>query len=118
MRTVFSTAGVHPRLRFDYWHEVACKWIVPHYSKPQCRGTFHAELQSDKIGNIDMVAFANSAMTVSSSAFISPATSKLGAPLAGPFTPRFRTRRPTWTIWLLRKRSSRRNFSPTPDSRG
>jgi AraC family transcriptional regulator, positive regulator of tynA and feaB len=64
MRTVFSTAGVHPRLRFDYWHEVACKWIVPHYSKPQCRGTFHAELQSDKIGNIDMVAFANSAMTV------------------------------------------------------
>jgi hypothetical protein len=30
MKELFSTTEVHARDRFDYWHSVASKTIVPH----------------------------------------------------------------------------------------
>jgi AraC family transcriptional regulator, positive regulator of tynA and feaB len=64
METVFSTDRVHQRDRFDYWHEVACRDVVEHDSKPGCRGTFRAELRTASIGGLDLVCFHNSRMTV------------------------------------------------------
>jgi len=34
MEKLFSTKDVHPRDRFAYWHDVACKHIVEHNSRP------------------------------------------------------------------------------------
>ncbi len=64
METVFSTDHVHQRDRFDYWHEVACRDVVEHDSKPDCRGVFRAELRAGSIGSLGLVGFQNSGMTV------------------------------------------------------
>ncbi len=64
MRILFSTADVHPRDRFDYWHDVACRNIVNHDSEPDCRQNFRAELQSGVLANIDLILFENSPMTI------------------------------------------------------
>ncbi|MGZ4988143.1 MAG: AraC-like ligand-binding domain-containing protein [Limisphaerales bacterium] len=65
MNTVFSTVDVHPRDRFDYWHSVACKTIVPHDSEPSDRLSFSAKLSEARIGDIDLISFENSPMRVS-----------------------------------------------------
>ena len=64
MDKLFSTAGLHPRDRFDYWHSVACKNVAGHSSKPACRQTFNAELESGDLGDIRLVMFKNSPMEV------------------------------------------------------
>lgn len=43
MKTIVSTAGVHRRDAFDYWHEMLCKRVVPHDCAPQDRWAFSAE---------------------------------------------------------------------------
>lgn len=55
MKTIFSTDEVHPRDRFDYWHSVACRAIVAHDSTPICRQTFHAQLRSGALAEIELV---------------------------------------------------------------
>jgi len=64
VNTIFSTADVHPRDRFEYWHSVACKTIVPHDSEPSDRLSFCAKLSKARIGDIDLVSFENSPMRV------------------------------------------------------
>ncbi|MDB5580956.1 MAG: AraC family transcriptional regulator [Bradyrhizobium sp.] len=64
MDKVFTTADLHPRDRFDYWHSVACKNVAGHSSKPACRQTFNAELESGDLGDIRLVMFKNSPMEV------------------------------------------------------
>lgn len=68
METLFSTESIHPRERFDAWHEVACRSIAPHHAVPACRLGFHAQLRSARVGNTGFVLFDNSAMTVTHSA--------------------------------------------------
>lgn len=65
VETLFSTAAVHPRDRFDYWHEIACKTIVDHDSKPERREIFRAELQAGTLAKLGLVLFENSPMSVS-----------------------------------------------------
>ena len=64
MKTIFSTTEVHPRDRFDYWHDVAIKTLVDHDSKPECHRTFRAELQSGVLADIGLVLFENSPMAI------------------------------------------------------
>lgn len=64
MDTIFSTDEVHPRDRFDYWHDVACKTIVEHDSRPEHRTRFAARIRAASVGNSDVVLFSNSPMTV------------------------------------------------------
>jgi AraC family transcriptional activator of tynA and feaB len=64
MRTIFSTTDVHPRDRFDYWHEVASRNLVGHESEPECQQSFQAELQVGAFAGLDLVMFGNSPMTV------------------------------------------------------
>jgi AraC-like DNA-binding protein len=64
MKTIFSTAAVHPRNRFDYWHSVACNNVVNHDSKPECRQNFEAELRSGALADITFFLFENSPMAI------------------------------------------------------
>jgi AraC family transcriptional activator of tynA and feaB len=62
MQTLLSTADVHPRDRFAYWHEVACRNMVNHDSRPESRLTFHASIQTGALADIRLIIFENSAM--------------------------------------------------------
>jgi AraC family transcriptional activator of tynA and feaB len=64
MQTIFSTAEVHPRDRFDYWHEVACKTLVSHGSKPECAAGFFASLESGTLADLGLVTFEIAALAV------------------------------------------------------
>src|SRR5579883_1169017 len=64
MQTLFSTTNVHPRDAFDYWHEIACKTIVPHDAVPESRFTFRAELKSRLLSDIPLVFFEIEPMTI------------------------------------------------------
>jgi AraC family transcriptional activator of tynA and feaB len=67
VQTLFSTNNVHPRDRFDCWHSIACKTVVNHDSRPECRATFEAELQWGTLGGLELVLFENSPMDISKS---------------------------------------------------
>jgi AraC-like DNA-binding protein len=62
VKTVFSTADVHQRDAFDYWHEVLCKKVVPHDCTPKHRTTFSAKLQSASLSDIDLVCYESAPM--------------------------------------------------------
>jgi AraC family transcriptional regulator, positive regulator of tynA and feaB len=64
MNRIFSTDDVHPRDRFDYWHDVACAHIVVHDSQAENRGAFSARIDTGSIAGIDVVHFRNAPMTV------------------------------------------------------
>jgi AraC-like DNA-binding protein len=64
VNTIFSTADVHPRDRFDYWHSTACRAITPHDSVPSERLSFKAKLSEARIGDIGLISFENSPMRV------------------------------------------------------
>lgn len=53
-----STASVHPRDRFDYWHEAACKAMVPFECRPRDLSTFE--------GEITALPFAGAFLTIAS----------------------------------------------------
>ncbi|SHF53060.1 AraC-like ligand-binding domain-containing protein [Acidocella aminolytica] len=65
MKAVFTTMDVHPRHRFEYWHDVACEKLIDHASIADCPQTFQAELRSGGLGEISLVSFATSPMTIS-----------------------------------------------------
>jgi AraC family transcriptional regulator, positive regulator of tynA and feaB len=64
MQPLFLTSEVHPRDRFDYWHDVACKKVVHHDAEPDYRQAFRGELRSGLLGGIGLVSFENSPMRV------------------------------------------------------
>lgn len=68
MKTVFSTKHVHARDKFDLWHSVACRNLVDHSSLPESRLTFDAEIETGRLGNLELVLFHNSPMRVSHTA--------------------------------------------------
>src|SRR6185312_7248331 len=64
MDRIFSTAGLHARDRFDCWHEIACKKIVGHESRPLSRPVFEAELEAARLAETQLIVFRNSSMDV------------------------------------------------------
>jgi len=65
MERLFSTVEVHPRDRFDYWHNVACKNLIVHDSTPECRPTFQAELHAGALADLGLILFETSPMRIS-----------------------------------------------------
>jgi AraC-binding-like domain len=59
---IFSTDGLHPRDRFDYWHEVASERIIGHRSRPKNRSTFEAQLHAGTLADIGLLLVKNSPM--------------------------------------------------------
>lgn len=64
MRPVFSTNEVTAEKRFDYWHDVACNNIVLHDCQADDPGLFNAQIEAASIGDVDLVRFQNSPMSV------------------------------------------------------
>jgi AraC family transcriptional regulator, positive regulator of tynA and feaB len=64
MDRIFSTDDVHPRDRFDFWHDVACATIVDHDSKPENRSSFSATIEVGSVAGIDAVQVSNAPMIV------------------------------------------------------
>jgi AraC family transcriptional activator of tynA and feaB len=62
MRIVLSTTDVHPRDRFEYWHDVVCQNIAMEDSVPECRLAFEAEMQTGSLAEISLIRFKNSPM--------------------------------------------------------
>src|ERR1700733_14651923 len=62
MQKVFSTADVHPRDGFDYWHEVLCREILEHECVPERRQPFRGELYAGKLADIDLGVFESTPM--------------------------------------------------------
>lgn len=62
MKTVLSTADVHPRDAFDYWHEILCKNVIRHDCTPEARQRFRAKLQSASLADIDLVQYETGPM--------------------------------------------------------
>ena len=62
MDRIFSTDSLHPRDRFDYWHEVASERIIGHRSRPENRSTFEAELHAGTLADIGLLLVTNSPM--------------------------------------------------------
>jgi len=68
MQQIFSTRDVHPRERFDYWHEIARKNIVYHDSQPDDRPRFEADVDAGVLADIGFIRCALSPLTVSRAA--------------------------------------------------
>ena len=52
MDKIFSTAGVHPRDRYAFWHEVACREIVGHQSRPSSFTAFEADIEAAPLADL------------------------------------------------------------------
>jgi AraC-like DNA-binding protein len=63
MKRIFSTDDLEPRDRYDCWHEVICKYIIPHDSVPDCRQSFAASLDAAELADVALVSFASGPMT-------------------------------------------------------
>jgi AraC-like DNA-binding protein len=57
MKRIFSTDEFEPRDRYDCWHEVVCRHVIPHDSVPDCRWTFAASLDAAVLADLALVSF-------------------------------------------------------------
>jgi AraC-like DNA-binding protein len=63
MKRIFSTDDVDPRNRFDCWHEVICRHVIPHASVPDCPTTFAASVETAVLADLSLVYFDTGSMT-------------------------------------------------------
>lgn len=61
--TVVSTSQLHPRDRFDYWHELTCRATSPHECRPRNRATFRGEIQAQQFAGGSLATFSHSGVT-------------------------------------------------------
>lgn len=64
MDKIFSTAGVHPRDRYAFWHEVACREIVGHQSRPSSFTAFEADIEAAPLADLAVLIFQSSPLNV------------------------------------------------------
>jgi AraC family transcriptional activator of tynA and feaB len=62
MHTMISTDDVHPRDRFDYWHEILCRQVIRHDCTPEVRQAFRAKLQSVTFSDVDLIYYESTPM--------------------------------------------------------
>jgi AraC family transcriptional regulator, positive regulator of tynA and feaB len=63
MRRIFSTDDLEPRDRYDCWHEVICKYVIPHDSVPDCPQAFAASLDAAELADLSLVSFDAGSMS-------------------------------------------------------
>jgi AraC-like DNA-binding protein len=61
VRQLFSTKDVHPRDRYEYWRDVACRNIAMHDEVPDSRLGFEAEMEIGSLAEIRLIRFKTSA---------------------------------------------------------
>ncbi|AWN37197.1 helix-turn-helix domain-containing protein [Methylobacterium radiodurans] len=65
MRKIFTTVGLHPRDRFDYWMSVIRRDIIENDAVPARRRAFRAELRAGAIGGIKLALARSSELRIS-----------------------------------------------------
>lgn len=65
MKTLFSTAGVRPQDRFDFWHAAARQYLIDHDARADCRLNFEARLGAAALGGLNLISFETSPMIFS-----------------------------------------------------
>lgn len=68
METVFTTAEVHVRDRFDFWHAAAEKSMVHHDTRTDCRERFEAEIKAGALADMGLVVFTSSTREIAHTA--------------------------------------------------
>lgn len=63
MRRIFSTDDLEPRDRYDCWHEVACKYVIPHDSVADHPQTFTASLDAAVLADLSLISFDAGSMS-------------------------------------------------------
>jgi AraC-like DNA-binding protein len=64
MKTIFSTADLRPQDRFDAWHEVASRTILPHDAAPKDQATFQGEIEFGQIDKVRLLTWQATPMKV------------------------------------------------------
>jgi hypothetical protein len=64
MRKLFSTNDVHPRDRFEYWYDVACRKIMIRDEVPKSRVGFEAEMYVGSLAEIRLIRFSTSSTQI------------------------------------------------------
>lgn len=54
MSTAYSTVGIEPKRRFDYWIDVVCRHCILAASRPLGDGFFDGELEVSSVGAVDI----------------------------------------------------------------
>ena len=61
---VVTTKSLHPRDKFSFWHDVACRAFVEHDWRPVDRRSFEAEVRATSLEAIKLAVCSNDAMTI------------------------------------------------------
>lgn len=64
MELVFSSDQLHPRDRFDCWHDLVCRTIAEHDCEPESRTEFRAMIERGTVGVLELVRFQAPAMRI------------------------------------------------------
>ena len=67
MQTIFTTDDVRPTERYDYWHSVACRQILPHDSKPRDRASFEAMIKAGALADLGFLEWETTPIAVTRS---------------------------------------------------
>jgi AraC family transcriptional activator of tynA and feaB len=60
----FSTSAVHPRDRFDFWHDVACKSYVEHECRAEHPSSFEGHVEIAPLGQASLSTYSNAPMHI------------------------------------------------------
>ena len=64
LQLAFATDTVHPRDRFDLWHDVACRAYAEHECTAQTRARFEGAVRTAKLAQATLSIYENSPMHV------------------------------------------------------
>jgi AraC-like DNA-binding protein len=62
LQLAFTTDAVHPRERFDLWHEAACRNYARHECTPQSMSSFAGSLRVAQLAQAELSVYDNAAM--------------------------------------------------------
>ncbi|MBA2124968.1 AraC family transcriptional regulator [Hyphomicrobium methylovorum] len=60
---LISTSQLHPRDRFDYWHEIACRATTPHECRPRNRAAFQGEIHAETLAGGSLTSVSHNGIT-------------------------------------------------------
>ena len=67
-QTIFTTDDVRPAERYDFWHSVACRQILPHDSRPHDRTKFEALIKAGALADLGFLEWETTPIAVARSA--------------------------------------------------
>jgi AraC family transcriptional activator of tynA and feaB len=60
---LLTTSSVHPRDRFDYWHEMTCRAFIPYECQPHDRSAFEGQIIALPFAGLSLIISGNNGVT-------------------------------------------------------